>query len=305
MALTGTPRICARLLIAVGAALALCPIGHVAIVAIRAQDVPAATAAGFLRDVKANLKRDQQLLSHYSYFQRRSDVRVSRLGKITTGPVKVYEVAPSMEPGGSHRRLISIDGVPLTPEQLAAQDRRRQQEIAERLEKLKRETPQQLRARLEKEVRQAREEQDMVDELFDMFNFKVTGREQLNDMPALVVSFTPKPGARPRTDRVKYLRRFHGRAWVHETERQVMRVDVEALDDISFGFGLVARLHKGSRGTFERRKVNGETWLPVSARFTGNGRALLVRKWQLEIATEFFGYRKFGVETRTDFAPPG
>ena len=64
------------------------------------------------------------------------------------------------------------------------------------------------------------------------------------------------------------MRHFAGKAWVSESEYEVVRLEAEAIETASFGLGLLARVHKGSKAAFERRKVNGEQWLPARATYT-------------------------------------
>ena len=40
-----------------------------------------------------------------------------------------------------------------------------------------------------------------------------------------------------------------------------------------------------------RAQVNEGVWLPVSVRFTGEGRALLLRKLNVDFSVEWFDYR--------------
>jgi len=70
------------------------------------------------------------------------------------------------------------------------------------------------------------------------------------------------------------------------------------------GLGLLARLHKGSRASLLRRKVNGEIWLPAQARFSGSARLLLFKGLRLDGLSEYSDYRKFQVATSTDITPP-
>jgi hypothetical protein len=63
-------------------------------------------------------------------------------------------------------------------------------------------------------------------------------------------------------------------------------------------------VHKGSRAMFERRKVNGEEWLPASASYTASARLFLVRRMRVGGVSEFADYRKFTVATETHVAQP-
>ena len=88
------------------------------------------------------------------------------------------------------------------------------------------------------------------------------------------------------------MKKIRARAWIHETEHQIVRVEIEALDDIGFGMGVIGKLYKGTVGEFVRTKVNGEVWLPARARFTAKGRALF-RKFAIDSVTEWWDYKKF------------
>ena len=78
--------------------------------------------------------------------------------------------------------------------------------------------------------------------------------------------------------------------------------DAEAIDDVTFGWGIVGRLHEGARAVFERTKVNGEVWLPSRTSFTGTGRALLFRTFEVNSVTTYSDYKKFSVRDRRDCA---
>jgi hypothetical protein len=65
---------------------------------------------------------------------------------------------------------------------------------------------------------------------------------------------------------------------------------VQAIDDVSVGWGLVGRLHKGSRIVVERQRL-GRQWLPWRLTFEASGRTLLFRTFDLNVVTEFSEYK--------------
>jgi len=81
----------------------------------------------------------------------------------------------------------------------------------------------------------------------------------------------------------------------------VVRVELEALDDLSFGWGLLARIHKGTTATYQRRKVDDEVWLPSAVTWTASARVLIVRTVRLRGTSEFSSYRKFTVDTSATY----
>ena len=70
-----------------------------------------------------------------------------------------------------------------------------------------------------------------------------------------------------------------------------------------FGLGLLARIHKGTVATFERRKVNNDVWLPAKVTWTASGRVLLVRRLRLRGISEFSDYKKFTVAVHEILSP--
>jgi hypothetical protein len=62
---------------------------------------------------------------------------------------------------------------------------------------------------------------------------------------------------------------------------------------------VLARIHKGSRLAFDRRKVNDEAWLPAAARYSVSARLFLVKKVRADAFVEFSDYRRFMVDTQT------
>jgi hypothetical protein len=61
--------------------------------------------------------------------------------------------------------------------------------------------------------------------------------------------------------------------------------------------GTLARLHKGARLSFLRRKVNGEVWLPAIVSYDGSIRVGLVATLRRSGTSEFSDYRKYSVDT--------
>ena len=177
-------------------------------------------------------------------------------------------------------------------DELARQDRDYRRRLAEWNRRLAREGTSD-RLERERKAQQAREkDQDLAREALSLFDFAMVGRDTWEGLPAIVVSFTPRADARPRSREGRVARAFAGRAWVHEHEFEVMRVEARAVDDVSFGWGVIGRLYEGATARFTRRRVNG-VWVPVETRFDGDGRALLVRRLTIRFARDYYDYRPF------------
>jgi hypothetical protein len=224
--------------------------------------------------------------------ERREEIAVSKLGKVKDGPVKVYEVYPSEDPGNLWKRLVAVDGKPLGAAELARNDAVHQKDIFARLN----ESPAQKARRAREAAKERAEDQRMIDELFAVYDITLVRRQVLNGHPTILAALEPRRTYKPRTEEGKVMRKVRARAWIHETEHQIVRVETEALEDIGFGFGVFGKIYKGTVGEFVRTKVNGEVWLPARARFTAKGRALF-RKFAIDSVIEWWDYKKFSVST--------
>jgi hypothetical protein len=95
----------------------------------------------------------------------------------------------------------------------------------------------------------------------------------------------------------KILPKFRFRAWIDKTEYQWAKVNAECIDTVSFGWFL-ARLHKGSRMTFEQTRVNDEVWLPRHLDVKLDARLALLKTFNLEYEIAYHDYKKFHATTR-------
>lgn len=255
----------------------------------------------FIAEVRARLRTDEELQTRYTYLEKRQQIRVSKLGKVQLGQTRLFQVYPSPEPGQTYRRLMSVDGVPLDPDVLKARDEARRKFLEDEAAARAQETPRE-RERRERKLAEARkEQQDTVDDVFRVYEIDLVGRETIDGHQAVVGSLEPRQNVSTRSSAGKYFSKFRGRAWVSEHDYQVMKVEMEAVENLLVGWGILGRVHKGSRMIVERRKVNDEVWLPARVTFEVIGRAVLVRKFSVRAVTEFSDYKKFEVATSETF----
>jgi hypothetical protein len=267
-------------------------------------DSPLPDTEWFIEQVRARLKTDEELLRQYTYRERRRDIEVSKLGKVSLGPLREFEVYPSPIPGETYKRLVVVNGKPLDAATLAKQDQEHRDDLLERREELERETPDERAERLEKRAKEQREEQERLEDGFRVFDIQLIGRDTIDGRQMIVAELTPKPDADPKTRIGKTMKKMHGRAWVNEQDLEIAQVVVEVIDDVKIGWGIIGRLHEGSELMFQRTKVNDEIWLPSLMHVKMSGRTLIFRKFALHTTTEYSDYRKFSVETNVDMAAP-
>ena len=259
---------------------------------------PLPELAPFLRDVRARLHSDEALLGQYTFTERHTERELDGRGAVKKVKSETYEVYPSLEPGRTYRRLVERDGRTLDAQSLAEQDRKHEKKTGE-----SRPDPASEEKRAARLAQARRKEEAGVEQVFRIYDIALAGRETLDGRSTIVLTFRPRPQAEAGGRTGKVLKALEGRAWIDEEDRQLVRVDAELVDNLSFGLGILARLKKGSRASILRRKINGEIWLPAQARFSGSARLLLFKGLRMDALSEYADYRKFTVASSSDFRP--
>ena len=269
---------------------------------LAAQDRPLPDYDSFAAEVKKHLATDEERQSGYMFVERRSEQHVNGSGQPTSDSVKVFEVFPGLPGEERYRRLIEEDGKPVPQARLADKDRERRKEVEAYAKRISTAAERQKETQhLQKESRRYT---DAIDDVFRLYDIRMVRREPIDGHDTILATLTPKAGVKPQTDDGKIMRHFKARAWISESDYELVRVEIEALDDLSFGLGLLARIHKGTTATYQRRKVNNEIWLPAQVTWTASARVLLLRRLRLRGVAEFSGYRKFTVDTSTTYTNP-
>ena len=270
--------------------------------AVSAQQRPLPNADAFLKETRKHLQTDSALQSSYSYVETRKELKLDSQGRATGESVKVFESYPGLPGQQRWERLISEDGTPVPAAALAKQDRERQktaEEYARRLSNEPAKTAAQQRGDWEKAQRETGR---TIDDIFRVYEIRMLGREPIEGHDTIAFSLTPRPDAQPSTREGGIMRHFGVRAWVSETDYELVRLQAEAFETVPFALGLLARMHKGSRLAFERRKVNDEVWLPARVTYTGSARIGLIKTIRRGGSSEFSNYKKFTVGTTTTFS---
>lgn len=270
-----------------------------------AQERPLPDYATFAAQVKTHLATDEERQSGYSFMERRVEQKLDASGRTRDESVKVFEVYPGLPGEDRYRRLVEVDGRRVRPDQLAKQDRERRKRVeayARRVASTAKPSQREAVAREEDKAR--REYSAAVDDVFRVYDIQMVRREAIEGHDTILATLTPKPGVKPLTRDGKVMQHFKARAWISESDYELVRVEIEAVDTLSFGLGLLARVHKGTVAAYERRKVSNEVWLPAVVTWTASARVALVRRLRLRGVSEFSGYRKFTVDTSTTYGSP-
>ena len=270
----------------------------------RAQERPLPDADTLFTAVRANLVRAERDTHLYTYKERRTDIHTNPFGKLGTGGTSLFEVYPSPARRLTYRRLIEKDGTRIPSAQAGEQDQRYRTRVAE----VQKETAARSAADprvLEGEAQRARERrQRAVDDVVETLAFTMKGRVTHRGMPAIAIGFAGKASARPETRQGRIAQKFTGTLYVDETSNEVRYLEATSTGDISYGYGIVAKLGTGTAVTLVREPVEGNLWMPTRLTMKGRGRALLLRRLVIDFAVDWFDYGRLPVESLAPFVDP-
>ena len=142
--------------------------------AAAASEPPLPDKDQFVAEVRARLRTDRALQAHYTFTERRQEIEVSKLGKVSADVTKTYEVYPSADPGFTYKRLIAVNGKAIPADELARNDEKHRQDV-ERVAA----SPSERVKRQQDIERNVREEREAIDELFRVYDIHLVGRETL------------------------------------------------------------------------------------------------------------------------------
>ncbi|MBI3049402.1 MAG: hypothetical protein HYY76_13940 [Acidobacteria bacterium] len=255
----------------------------------------------FYRRVRENLARAERANHLYVYRERRTDVHTNPFGRIGTDGVSVFEVYPSPVRQLVYRRLVERNGEPVPASELARQDREYRERVDEMLRERGARGPDEERLAEEESERARQRRQRAIDDVVDALEFTLTGRTVYNGVPAIVITFKPRPGARPTTRQGRTAQKFAGTVWVDEKAAEVMHLEATSIDDISYGLGIVARLGEGTTATVTRAPVGDGLWMPTKLTLSGRGRAVVFRRLVVDYSIEWYDYRRLGDDSLAPF----
>jgi hypothetical protein len=225
---------------------------------------------------------------HYTYIEREESRRRDLAGRVKSQDVDVS-------------RTILVNGVPF--EQLverngqppSADEERKQKE---KLDKLKRETPEQRAERLHM---QAEENASLIREVPKAFDFQLIGEDEVKGRPAYVLQATPHPGYQAQGKYGKMFSKVEGKLWVDKQDFGWIKVDGQVIQPFSMGLFL-ARVLRGSHITMEQTRVDDGIWMPEHVEVRAAAKIFFVKSLVIERVLTYSEYRlpEAGVPTTGD-----
>ncbi len=256
---------------------------------------PGSLTAEQIRDliqkVAANDMENDKRQRDYTYIERDVENSLDGKGNTKSTETKTYEILNIY--GEQVQRLIEKNDKPISEKEAAKEE----EKIQKIINKRQNESDKDRQKREEKEAKEREEGRQFEREIADAYNFTLLGTELVGGREAWLISAEPRPGFVPHMKYANYLSKFHGRIWIDKADVQMSKMDVEALDTVSWGLFL-ARFHKGSHFMIEQTRINDEVWLPREVAFKIDVRFALLKSFNMDAEQTFRDYKKFRTDSK-------
>ncbi|HEU5413033.1 MAG TPA: hypothetical protein VFW31_04720 [Candidatus Angelobacter sp.] len=210
-------------------------------------------ATQFVREViRHELTTEAQDHTHWRYRAHREDEK-SNIDK---------DVIETRD--GELTRTLLLWGRPLTADERQRDEERMQKLVSDPSERAK---------RLKREKDDSDKGREMFKAIPDAFIFKYDGTE--NGLVRL--AFFPNPNYDPPTRELRVFRALSGKMWIDPVQKHVVRIEGQLFQDVTFGWGILARLNKGGTFVVNLREVGPGHWDMTSLDVNMSGHAILFK----------------------------
>jgi hypothetical protein len=265
----------------------------------RVFDPPAPTenldVTALLREVEANQDELENRVAEYAFKQTEIDREINSKGELKKETTKVYEVYP-LPNREAVQKLISENGVPLSAERAAKEDKRVQEEFekAERDKDKDEKKAAQRRAEREKK----KDEGTEISPFLKACEFVSPRRENLDGREAIVFDFRPRDGFKPKTREESLIAKLIGVVWIDPIDKQVIRLEARLAEGFKMAGGLLVSLKPGAALVMEQTRMAQGAWLPKLAQVNLSMKVLLFGGGDYNKTIQWSEYRHFAGDVK-------
>jgi hypothetical protein len=251
--------------------------------------------AALLREVGKNQDELENRVAEYAFKQTETDREISDKGELKKQTVKVYEVypLPNREPV---EKLISENGVPLSAERAAKEDRRVQEEFAKAEREKEKDAKKVAQRRAEREKKQA--EGTEISPFLKVCEFISPRRETIDGREAIVFDFRPRLGFKPSNREESLIAKLIGVVWIDPVDKQVIRLEARLAEGFKMAGGLLVSLKPGAALVIEQTRMVQGVWLPKFAQLNLSVKVLLFGGGDYNKTIEWSEYRHFAGDVK-------
>lgn len=264
-------------------------------------DPPATTESldinALLREVALNQDAIEQRVSDYSFKQTETDRTINSKGEVKKETVKVYEVfpLPNREPV---QKLISENGVPLSTERAAKEDKRVQEEFLKAERDKDKDAQEAARRRAERDKKNDEDGDPAISMFLRACDFVSPRRERFEGRESVVFDFRPRANFKPKTREESLIAKLVGVVWIDPVDKQVMRLEARLAEGFKMGGGLLVSLKPGAALVMEQTRMVEGVWLPRFAQINLSVKVLLFAGGDFNKTIEWSDYKHFSGDVK-------
>lgn len=243
--------------------------------------------------VERSLQRertDDDLARQYAYLETSTEQEWKN-GQRTKTESETNEIINLY--GQPYRRRVAKDGKPLPADEQAKEQRKLDKVAAERAK----ESPEQRQRRIAKYQEERRKQRQFLQKIPEAYTFQMAGETTISGRPVWIIDGSPVATFVGTDARERMLPKFKSRFFVSKTDHALLKLEAEAIDTVSFGFGL-AKLERGARFTLERTRVNNELWMPSRIKVDFDARLAIFKRLKIDLQIDYTDFRKFQSDSR-------
>jgi hypothetical protein len=179
---------------------------------------------------------------------------------------------------GRMRRLVAVDGKPLSRGEQSAEDKRITY-LANHPSDFRREA----QGRKDDEVRMA----DLLKELPRLFLLQTAGSEG----DCTRIRFSPNPQFQEVSFQDRVVHAMSGELLIHNTDQRLCGIDAHLDHRVEFGFGLLGKVSEQSHFSVMRQEVSPGQWKTTKIRVRVDGSILLMKSVSRDEDSSHFGFK--------------
>ncbi len=252
-----------------------------------------------LREVGKNQDELEKRFTEYSFVQKETSREISGKGELKKETTTVHEVFPIAN-RGPVMKLISENGVVLTGERAAKEQKRVEEEFMKAEREKDKDALRVQKSREERERKKAArakegEDDDDVEisQFLKVHEFVSPRRERFRDRDAVVFDFRARPGFKSSNRQENLISKLVGVVWIDPADKQVMRLEARLAEGFKMGGGLLVNLRPGAAFVEEQTRVAEGLWLPKMAQINVSVKVLLFGGGDYNKSFEWNDYKHF------------
>jgi hypothetical protein len=185
-------------------------------------------------------------------------------------------------PDGSVSRVVMIDDKPLSPAEERAEETRLRKAIE----------PAQMRRQMKDDAEDDARTRKMLGAIPEAFDFAYAGTlTEPNGHKLTTLKFTPRAGYNPPSREIMVFTGMAGELVVDETASRLAKVDGTLFKDVTFGWGIFGRLHKGGHFLIEKTEIAPGHWDTTHQLLHFDGKVLMFKPLHIDEDETSWDYR--------------